>query len=165
MAQLIRAADYRDLDAIGVIWNRVITQTTATFTVAEKTAEDLEQWLKDRQAGRWPVLVSEVDGQVAGFATCGPFRSGEGYAHVAEHSIYVATDLTGRGLGPVLLSALERAAQRRGIAVFVAAISAENLRAQAFHVRHGFVETGRMPDMGRKSGRRIGLVLMQKHLE
>jgi L-amino acid N-acyltransferase len=44
----------------------------------------------------------------------------------------------------------------------VAGIDGENEGSIRFHERHGFVETARMPEVGRKFDRWLDLVLMQR---
>ena len=46
----------------------------------------------------------------------------------------------------------------------VAGIASENEASIALHRKHGFVETGRMPEVGFKFGRWLDLVLMQRKL-
>jgi L-amino acid N-acyltransferase YncA len=47
----------------------------------------------------------------------------------------------------------------------VAGIDAENTGSIRFHERLGFVEVARMPETGRKFGRWLELVLMQRVLD
>ena len=153
---MIRAAVPGDAGALRTIWNHVIGSSTATFTTVEKTHEDLVTLIAER-----PVLVCE-DGR--GFATYGPFRSGPGYAHVAELTILLAPNATRQGLGTALLRALEDHARAQGLRVLVAAICGENTAALALHRKCGFEKTAHMPGVGRKFGRDLDLVLMQKNL-
>lgn len=137
-----------------------VRDTLVTFTTDEKP---LRLWLEDISAGA-PVFVAEQDGAVLGYGTFGPFRSGPGYARTAEHSVYLAPGAAGRGAGRALLEAVEAAAEAAGIRVMVAGISGANPGAVTFHRRCGYRETGRMPGVGRKMGRWLDLVLMQKNL-
>ena len=49
--------------------------------------------------------------------------------------------------------------------MIVAGIDADNEASLALHARAGFVEVARMPEVGRKLGRWIDLVLVQRVLD
>ena len=157
----VRAARAGDAAAIAAIWAPLIRDTTVTFTTEEKTAADIAAMIGARPGA---FVVAEREGGVAGFATYGPFRAGPGYAQSAEVTIILSEGARGQGLGRSLMRALERAARDAGIHVLVAGISADNAAALEFHRALGFAETGRMPEVGRKFGRWLDLVLMQKTL-
>jgi len=157
---MIRAASLDDIPALLGFWNPVIRDTTITFSSEEKTPEGLAVLLAER-----PVFLVADDGQGAvGLASYAQFRGGNGYRHAAEHTIILAPDTRGQGLGRALMDALESHARAGGVHVMVAGISAENAPACAFHAALGYVETGRMPQVGRKFDRWLDLVLMQKTL-
>lgn len=161
MAELIRQARLEDAEAIAKIANDMIRDTLITFTSDEKTSAAL----RDVIAERGPrYLVAEVGGQVVGFATYGAFRGGPGYRHTAEHSIQLASAAQGGGLGRRLMARLEDVARDDGIHVLVAGVSGANPGGIAFHAALGFAEVGRMPQVGRKWGQWLDLVLMQKIL-
>jgi phosphinothricin acetyltransferase len=108
--------------------------------------------------------VAENSGRISGFITFGTFRAGPGYAATCEHSIIVRPGEQGQGVGRALMARGEAAAQGLGLHVMVAAISGANPEAIRFHDCCGFREVGRMPDVGRKAGQWLELVLMQKIL-
>ncbi|MEM9268690.1 MAG: N-acetyltransferase family protein [Pseudomonadota bacterium] len=156
---LIRTANHKDAAPIAGIWNPVIAETTITFTTEPKTEPGLHAWMDAS-----PVWVAEDTGTIAGFCAYGPFRSGPGYADVVETTVFVAPAAQGTGLGRQLMSHLEHQAKAEGHAVLVAGISGENPNAVAFHQKLGFAHTATLPQIGRKFGRRIDLVLMLKTL-
>lgn len=158
---IVRPARPEDAAPICAIWNPVIRDTLVTFTTQEKT----EAGIAADIAARGPsFVVAEAEGQVQGFATSFPFRSGPGYAFTREHSIILRSAAHGRGVGRALMSALEEAARADGVHSLFAGVSGANPEGLAFHARLGFAEVARLPEVGFKAGRWLDLVLMQKFL-
>lgn len=156
---MIRAAHPDDAPAIAAIWNAAIAQPHITFTTDTKSDAAIAQMITDR-AGAF--RVAQMDGAVVGFATFSGFRSGPGYRHTAEHTIMLGPQARGLGMGRALMAALESDAAARDIHLLVAGISGDNPDAVAFHNRLGFVQSGRIPQAGCKSGQRLDLILMHK---
>ena len=153
---MIRPAQARDAGWIADIWNDIIADTLVTFTTTPKTPPEIAALIDTR-----PVLVLPDRG---GFATYGPFRSGPGYVRTVEHTIHLAPQVRGAGQGGPLLMALMDHAQTAGHHVMVAGISGANPGAVRFHARHGFAQAGHLPQVGRKAGQWLDLILMQKQL-
>jgi len=143
---IIRAAQGRDAPALLDIMNDVITQTTHTFTTVPKTLDQVQADITELA----PFVVAEEGGRVVGYARTFPFRGGPGYAHVAEYSIALTADATGRGAGRALLDAVCDAAQAVGISQIIGAVSSENTDALAFHTAMGFAQVGLIPGAGRR---------------
>lgn len=158
---IVRRATDADSGAIAAIWNREIRDGVSTFNAVEKTEPEVALLIQQREGAFW---VAETDGAVAGFATFGPFRSGVGYVHTAEHTVYLDALARGQGGGRLLMSELLQGAREGEIHALVAGIGSENHGAIAFHKTLGFSEVGRLPETGRKFGRWMDLVLMQKTL-
>ncbi|MEW9921457.1 N-acetyltransferase family protein [Marimonas sp. MJW-29] len=157
----IRTARPADAAAIAAIWNVIIRDTLITFTTKERTEATLAAHISERQGAFW---VAEEAGKVLGFVTYGPFRTGPGYATTAEHTLILAPEGRGRGLGRALMHKAMEHAAAHGIHVMVAGISAANPGAVAFHAALGFEQTGKLPQVGRKSGQWLDLIFMQKTL-
>lgn len=157
----IRPARPSDAAAIAALHNPVIRDTTITFTTQERTEDAVARQIAERGAA---FVVAETAGKLTGFATFGPFRTGPGYAATCEHTVILAESARGRGLGRALMARLTEVAAAQGKHVMVAAISGANTGAIAFHAALGFAEVGRMPEVGRKNGVWLDLVLMQRRL-
>ncbi|MBP2232207.1 phosphinothricin acetyltransferase [Azospirillum agricola] len=164
MSIRIRPAEEADLPTILAITNDAILNTTAVWSLTPATLETRRAWLEERRSKGFPVLVAEGGGAVLGFASFGDFRPWEGYRHSVENSIYIAAGQRGRGLGRALLGALLDEAARQGKHVMVAGIEAGNEASIRLHAAFGFVETGRLRQVGRKFDRWLDLVLMQRIL-
>lgn len=158
---IIRQATQADAGAICDLFNAQVRDTLVTFTNSERSPEVIAQDIHDKLPA---FLVAQDAGGVVGYANYGPFRGGPGYAHTGEHSIQVSRHRRGDGIGAALLAGIEAVARSRDIHVLVAAISGANPRSVAFHAHHGYQPVGRMPQVGRKDGQWLDLVLMQKIL-
>ncbi len=162
----IKDAASEDLEAIRAILNWAVEETTAVFYNEPRTAAQMRDWFEERRARGFPVLVARGEsGAILGYASYGPFRPHDGYAKTVEHSIYVAPGAQGAGLGRALLDALVARAREAGLHVMVGGLAAENEASLALHARAGFIETGRMPEVGAKFGRWLTLVFVQKILD
>lgn len=162
---IIRAAQPHDVPAILDIVNDAILNSTALFEYAPRTLAQQHDWLTQRNADGWPVLVAEAGGSTRGFAGYGPFRARPAYAATVEHSVYVAQHDRSKGVGRALMLALIAAARSDGRHVMIGGIDASNDASIAFHAALGFVETGRLPQVGWKFERWLDLVFMQLILE
>ena len=159
----IRPATEADLPAILSIYNDAVMKTTAIWNEAPSDLDSRRVWFAQRREAGFPVLVADDDG-VLGYGTFGQFRPFEGYRHTVEHSVYVLDEAQGKGLGRMLLAALIEEARGMGKRVMIGAIDASNYGSLALHEHMGFEETGRLPGVGEKFGKRLDLVLVQKML-
>jgi phosphinothricin acetyltransferase len=164
MTAIIRPAEDADLAAILAIYSDAVRTTTAIWNDSPVDLDNRLSWLESRRRQDYPVLVAEVAGTVVGYGSFGDFRAFDGYRFTVEHSIYVDAAARRQGIATALLIALIERASALGKHVMVAGIAADNDASIALHARHGFTETGRMPEVGTKFGRWLDLVLMQKRL-
>ncbi len=160
----IRHADTSHLPAILDIYNDAITHTTAVWINETVDLQNREQWLLSRRKDGFPALVLTEGDQVLGYASYGSFRAFEGYRQTAELSVYVAAHARGKGAGDQLMQALLDHARGNHIHVLLGAIEAQNTASLRLHEKHGFTQTGLLPQVGRKFDRWLDLVLMQRIL-
>lgn len=156
---IVRQARVGDAAGLAPILNEMVDRTTVTFTSERKTVEGIAGDIAARGAA---YQVAEMGGGVVGLATYFPFRSGPGYVHTREHTIMLAEAARGAGAGRALMVRLEEVARAEGVHSLIAGVSGENAAGLAFHAAIGFVEVGRLPEVGFKFGRWLDLVLMQK---
>lgn len=105
-------------------------------------------------------VVAEDAGRVAGFAIAGSQRR-RGAMLGRLITIDVDPGLRRRGVGHSLILAIEDLLRAQGASAILLEVAVDNLTAQAFYVRHGFVPAGRIP--GYYLGR-IDALVMEKPL-
>ena len=161
----VRAATASDTVAIAEIYNHAVVHTTAIWNDITVDATNRAHWLAQRVIDGFPVLVAvDAADRVLGYASYGAWRNFDGYRYTVENSVYVHQDAHRQGAGRALMSALIAHAKEAGLHVMVAAIEASNQPSIALHEAFGFVETGRMPQVGCKFGRWLDLAFLQLNL-
>jgi phosphinothricin acetyltransferase len=162
---VISPAAPADLEAVAGIYAHYVTGTVVTFEETPPTVADWQVRLDDLALRGLPFLVAHVDGEVAGYAYAGPWRPKPAYRHTVEDSVYLAPGHTGRGIGRALLEALLDGCEAAGVRQVVAVIADTGSDASAaLHRRLGFAQVGRLTAVGRKHGRWVDTVLMQRAL-
>ncbi|MFY9211369.1 MAG: GNAT family N-acetyltransferase [Aestuariivita sp.] len=131
----LRSARSTDAGRTGTILSGFIDDTEWMPRVHSR-AQDLG-FAADLIDRGW-VTVAELEGEVVGFSA----RDME-----VVHALYVSSDRRGAGCGSVLLGQMMSATDNLVLWTFQA-----NIRAQAFYLRHGFVELERTDGAGNDEG-------------
>jgi len=119
---ITRRATPDDAYAIARIYNQGIEDRVATFETRPRSDEDIAKWFD----GAHPVIVAEGHGNVIAFAATSLYRPRECYAGIAECSVYVERGARGKGVGRIVLTALEEAARAAGFHKLVSRVFPEN---------------------------------------
>lgn len=156
---IIRQAVESDLPALLAIYNYEVVNSVATFDMQPKTLEQRRGWFEEHNVGNHPLIVAEVEGVVAGYASLSAYRVKEAYAATVELSIYVAEGYRGRGIATGLMDAiLEMAREDDSIHLVVSVITAENEASVKLHEKYGFTYCGTVHQVGFKHGRYLDIV-------
>ncbi|HXW81553.1 MAG TPA: GNAT family N-acetyltransferase [Acidimicrobiales bacterium] len=148
------------------IYNREIETGTATFEMSPRTVADQLEWIAEH-SGIHPAIVAVVanevgEPRVVGFGSLSPYRPRPAYSTTVEDSVYVAEEFQGVGVGRALLEELLRLAEAHGFHAVIARISGDNDASVALHVGCGFEMIGTEKEVGRKFGRWLDVVCMQR---
>jgi phosphinothricin acetyltransferase len=160
---LARLATIDDAEATRTIYNVEVTESTVTFDLVPRTLEEQREWLTAR-SGAHAVLVAEDGGEVVGFASFSPYRDRPAYSTSVEDSVYVRRDQQGKGIGKLLLAELVTLATSHGFHAMIARIVGGHDASIALHRSLGFEVVGTEREVGRKFGRWLDVLVMQKLL-
>ncbi|MEU0537369.1 GNAT family N-acetyltransferase [Amycolatopsis tolypomycina] len=108
------------------------------------------------------LVAEDVDGRVVGWVAVTRVSSRPVYAGVVEHSVYVAADARGRGVGPALLRALVASTEAAGVWMIQSGIFPENKASLVAHERAGFRVLGTRERIGRHGDRWRDVVFIER---
>ncbi len=161
----VREASEPDLEAIAEIYAQAAL-TPATFDFDPQPVE----WWRNVLATTDPalghlLLVTERDGEVAGYARSGMFMEKPAYDTTVLTSVYVHADHRGSGVGHTLYADLfERLDAASSARLAVAGITRPNEASDRLHRRHGFTEVGTFHGVGVKAGQAWDVLWLERPL-
>jgi L-amino acid N-acyltransferase len=161
----VRAASEADLPGIFAIYDHEVLHGTATFDTQPKSPAERLEWFRSDGGGRYPILVAESDGAIAGWSRLYAWSPRRAYDRTAEDAVYVHREHRGRGLSRALMTELMRLAPARGVQVLIARIVEGNPASLALHEALGFATIGVMRRVGEKFGRLLDVRLLERHLD
>ena len=159
----IRLARPEDNEAVRAIYNREVLETTVTLDLVPRSVVEQEQWLAEH-SGPHPAIVATEGDELLGFGSLSPYRSRPAYSTTVEDSVYVHRDHRGRGIGRALLDELMDCATVHGFHAVMARIVDGPDSSTALHRACQFQVIGVEREVGRKFGRWLDVVLMQRLL-
>lgn len=156
------------LDDVGVmtdIYAHHVLSGTGSFEEVPPTyGVMLDRW-QQREKDKYPTLIAQIAGEVAGYAYAGNYKPRSAYRFTVEDSIYVAADHVGQGVGRAMLQALIDICIEAGYRQMMAVIGdSANRSSITLHERCGFVHIGTARALGFKHGQWLDVIYMQREL-
>jgi L-amino acid N-acyltransferase len=165
----LRLAQLGDAEAVRSIYNLEVAEGTNTFDLVTRSLGEQREWIA-RHQGAHPAIVAVEGGasrgaeEVLGFAVLSPYRNRAAYGTTVEDSVYVHRGQRGRGVGRSLLEEIVGLAKDHGFHAVIARISGDNEASVRLHQACGFELVGVEREVGRKHGRWLDVVAMQRML-
>src|SRR6185295_5463928 len=131
-APMIRDCTDADVPRICDIYNHYIRETVVTFEETPLPVAEMAHRIVEVQK-RFPWLVIESEGVVAGYAYAGLWKARSAYRFAIESTIYLAADALGRGLGTALYATLLDALPARDAHHVLGCIALPNEASVALH--------------------------------
>ena len=162
---LIRPATHSDIPAITRIYAHAVKTGTASFELEPPDEAEMTLRMQAVLDGKFPYLVAESDGAVAGYAYASLFRTRPAYRFTLEDSVYVAPQMQRRGIGIALLRRLIEICTALGYRQMIAVIGdSEQAASIGMHKACGFADAGNLKNVGWKFGRWLDTPMMQRAL-
>lgn len=160
---LVRLAQAADVEAIRAIYNVEVLESTVTFDLVPRSHDDQRAWLA-AHGGAHPAVVAVDGDDVAGFGSLSPYKDRPAYSTTVENSVYVHRDRRGQGVGKAILGELLHLATTHGFHAVIARIVGDHEASIALHRGCGFELVGTEREIGRKFGRWLDVVELQRLL-
>jgi L-amino acid N-acyltransferase YncA len=146
-----------DWPSVRAIYAQGIATGHATFEVEPPT---FERWTSTHpQEHRF---VATREGEVVGWIALAPVSDRCVYAGVGEHSVYVAENARGEGIGRRLLETLITHADAGDIWTIQSGIFPENIASVQLHLGCGFRVVGTRERLGQHNGRWRDALLLER---
>lgn len=155
---IIRKAQEKDILSLLSIYNYEVVNSTSTFDLNPKTEAQWREWFFAHNKGNHPLIVAEIDGVVAGYASLSTYREKEAYKSTVELSVYVAVPFRRKGVATALMEEIIIIAKNDStIHTVVSVITGENEESKKLHDKMGFNFCGTIREVGEKFGRYLSI--------
>jgi len=155
----IRPMRYSDAERVLAVYQAGLDAGDASF---ETAAPSWAAFDAARLPGQRHVAIADDIGELLGWVAAGPVSSRSVYAGVVEHSVYVAPEARGRGVGSALLDALIDSTEAAGIWTIQSGIFPQNTASLRLHEAKGFRVVGVRERIGCLDGRWRDVVLVER---
>jgi phosphinothricin acetyltransferase len=135
-----------------------------SFETGAPTLFDMQQRI-DRVLARFPWLVYEDEGVIAGYAYATGHGDRAGYRWSVDTSIYIDPSMQRRGVARSLYTSLLAIVRLQGYVNAYAGISLPNTPSVALHAALGFQPVGIYRQVGYKGGAWLDVAWMQLQLQ
>lgn len=162
----IRPSTDADIATIAAIYGHHVLHGTASFETEAPDIEEMRRRRADILAKGYPYIVAEDgEGGVIGYAYVSAYRPRAAYRNTVENSIYIRHDAARRGIGRLLLTELILRCEALGLRQMIAVVGdSANIASVRLHEALGFRLIGTLASVGRKHGRWLDSVLLQRAL-
>ncbi len=151
MSFAVRLAEKKDCPAMLDIYSYYVQETVVSLEYTPPSLDGFESRF-DAYSARYPWLVCEMDGAVAGYAYARRFKERAAYDWSAETTVYVQHGMHRRGCGRALYSCLLDILRLQGFLTAVSVICVPNEKSEAFHTAFGYTLRGVFPNIAYKAG-------------
>ncbi|MBE6623151.1 MAG: N-acetyltransferase [Ruminococcaceae bacterium] len=159
----IRLANENDVFGMLEIYTPYVTHSSVTFECEVPRTYEMKRRV-NTVINKYPWLICEKDGMIAGYAYAHEFSKREAYIWAAEVSVYIKEDYQRCNIASALYYALIELLKKQGFCTAFARITVPNEKSLAFHNAFGFIEAGHLHNAGYKLGDWHDVKILEKSL-
>lgn len=159
----IRLASPGDAARIAAIYEPYVTHHATSFELVPPTEDEMRARITSTLE-RFPWLVLENSGEIAGYAYAGQFAERAAYRWTASVSVYLDERYHRSGGGRALYEALFPILRQQGIVTLMAGITLPNPGSSGLHRAMGFAPAAVFPRVGYKFDRWHDVEWLSMHL-
>ena len=149
--KLMRIVQPSDAASILEIYTPYILNTAVTFETEIPSINSFEGRIK-HYTEKWPWIVYELDGTIAGYAYATKHRERLSYQWCVESSVYIRDQFQSAGVASKLYNALFEVLRLQGFINVYAGITLPNDKSISFHEKLGFTNFVYYKNVGHKLG-------------
>jgi L-amino acid N-acyltransferase YncA len=149
---VVRLATAEDAPAVLGMYTPYILQTAFTFETEVPSVEEFRLRI-EKYLQKYPWLIAEIDGEVAGYVYGSVHREREAYQWTCECSVYIHDNYKGHGIGSELYEALFEILKLQGFRNVYAGITIPNEASEKLHQKLGFEKFATYENIGCKFGK------------
>lgn len=157
----VREALASDAADIARIYNHYVHNTVITFEEEPVSAQAMAARIVEVQKASLPWLVTELDGELAGYTYANKWKVRSAYRYSVETTIYLQQGCEGQGIGKRLYSELLSRLRAGGIHVAIGGAALPNEASAALHEKLGFERVATFRQVGFKHGRWVDVAYWQ----
>lgn len=158
----IRNAAPGDSGRIAEIYAHYVLDTAISFELVPPDAAEIGRRMSSFRP--YPYIVAEEDGIVIGYAYAHPLSERPAYRRSAEVTIYLDSEVQGRGIGKALYAELEKQLKSIDVHNLYAIVTYPGWGSVEFHQKMGYSICGKLTECGEKLGKLQSVVYMEKRI-
>jgi len=159
----IRFVNTADAAAMLDIYRPFITNSTTSFEIVVPTVGEFAERIT-ANTQKYPWLVAEANGMVAGYAYAGKHRERQAYQWSVETSVYIHPAFYRQGIAQLLYTKLFSVLKTQGFVNIYAGIALPNAASAQLHRALGFEDIGVYQKIGFKFGAWHDVLWMVKYI-
>ena len=153
---IIRKAERKDIPEMLEIYNYEVLNGIATFDIEPKTMDEWTTWFDEHEKPH-VILVSEINGSIAGYASLSSYRKKQAYASCAELSVYVNRIYRNQKVASNLMDYILDYASKHDFHTIVSVITSGNSISEYLHKKYHFEYCGTIKEVGYKMNQYLSI--------